>query len=203
MHNLPATTCALQDNRSSIGKSRSIIQMKSGNYDLAEDLKFQVPGLDVHKRSRGFALANLFKNNSESPLEFRTSVRPLGNAPWIENGGIIVERGAEGFPVQVVKSSDELSEGSAHFRFHRFGFGWRRGGSQDQQERDQPEQSANKTSFHRTKGIIALEPSLSRRAFWHEMINEPAEPLSRMKKDVNEWHLATLMQHARQVRNLR
>jgi hypothetical protein len=65
----------------------------------------------------------LFKNNSESPLEFRTSVRPLGNSPWIENGGIIVERGAEGFPVQVVKSSDELSEGCAHFRFHRLGFG--------------------------------------------------------------------------------
>jgi hypothetical protein len=39
--NLPATTCAVQDNRSSIGKSRSIIQMKSGSCDLAEDERDQ------------------------------------------------------------------------------------------------------------------------------------------------------------------
>jgi hypothetical protein len=41
MHNFPATTCAVQDNRSSIGHSRSIIQMKSRNGDLAEDEREQ------------------------------------------------------------------------------------------------------------------------------------------------------------------
>jgi hypothetical protein len=41
MHNLPATTCGVQHNRSSIGTSRPIIQMKSGNRDLAEDEREQ------------------------------------------------------------------------------------------------------------------------------------------------------------------
>ena len=110
MHDLPAALCSVQHNRPAVGKTDLVIQMKACDGDIAEDLKLQVPGLDVHERGGGFGLPDVFKNNFEILFKLGTPGGPLGKTPRIENGSIVGESGAEPVPIQIVEGGNELRE---------------------------------------------------------------------------------------------
>lgn len=117
MDDLPAAGGFVENDGSSIQKPWSVVQMKGGNRQVAEQLQAQILGLKIHVGWCGSSVAYLFKNLLEGLLEFRAS----GSACWIgariKHGGVVVERQAKRFPVEIVESTNEFCERGLDFGF--------------------------------------------------------------------------------------
>jgi len=55
-----------------------------------------------------FPSANLLEYNLENFLKFGASVRPFRKCAWIENRSIVIKGKTKSFPVEIVKSVNEI-----------------------------------------------------------------------------------------------
>jgi len=111
VHNLPGIVGLIENDRSSVQKSGSVIQMEGSDGNISKRLNPHVFRLDIHVWRFRFVTTNLIEDDLESLLELGAAVGALGERARIKHGGIIRERQAEGLPVEVVECHHEVRKG--------------------------------------------------------------------------------------------
>ena len=108
MDDSPVAVGSAPHHRAAVQKARPVREMESHDGDpVAGILNQEILGLDIHVRRRCSVAADLLEDRLEGVFEFGSSASPRRNCARIEGGGVILERQAERFPIEVVESRDE------------------------------------------------------------------------------------------------
>ena len=108
MDDSPDAAGSAPHHRAAVQKARPVCEMERHDGDpVASILNQEILGLDIHVRRRRSVTADLFEDRPEGVFEFGSSMSPCRNCARIEDGGVILERQAERFPIEVVESRDE------------------------------------------------------------------------------------------------
>ena len=109
MRDLPHSPSLSEDQGSAIDEPRAVVQLKRDDRGLADDLDSQFARLEVHIRAGSSSRMDLFKDQAKVCFNLGATVVPLRGASRIKNGGIVGERIAEFFLLQIVQRRNELT----------------------------------------------------------------------------------------------